>query len=75
MTIHVLNLFKQRITICVGFALVDSSPNMIKRRGAVDCFNVFIHYSPRRTDENANLTLGIAVSCVIDNPSATANLG
>jgi hypothetical protein len=37
----------------------------------VDCFNV-IQYSPRRTDGNSNPTLGIAVSGVIDNPSAAA---
>jgi hypothetical protein len=75
MIIHVLDLFKQSFTICVGFALVDSSPNMIKRKGAVGCFKVFIQYSRRRTDENANLTFRIVVSCVIDSPSSAAYLG
>jgi hypothetical protein len=37
----------------------------------VDCFSV-IQYSPRRTDENANHALEIAVSRVIGNPSAAA---
>lgn len=37
----------------------------------MDCFSV-IRYSPRRTDVNAKLTLGIVVSHVIDNPSAAA---